>query len=372
MLNYNIYYFHSLNLSFKSAQTLQVIKDYYYLSKKGYKVFLFGSYESSEELDFILDYIRDSSITIIYKKSSKINQIINKVLFLFRIRNDNNKKLIITRHYKKINEISFFRRFFSKENLLHEMHEESFPHLIKRKITKNNTFDYLEKVDALIFTNYSQVELYKKEFNKIPDLFTILPNGVELERFKNVNFKKNFVLTYLGQFNTWKNVELIFASLNMLDSKYTLRIAGGKGDEASEKYIRDLMKKCDICNSRVEYLGFVNNKDIETVLNESNVLLLPLGNNIQSKYLTSPMKLFEYMSTKVPVLAVDYPTINLITKSSEIYLSNNDAKSFSDTINFINSNSKLRNEKVGKMNELVKNFSYAQRSELYDQFIKKI
>ncbi len=372
MKNCKIYYFHNLNLSFKSAQTLQVIKDYYFLSKKGYQVFLHGVYENVDELNSILEYINDSSITILYQKTSKINKLLNKIKFLFKIRKDNNNKIIITRHHKKINEISFFRNFFNNEHLFHEMHEESFPHLLKDRVSRDSSLACLEKTDALIFTNYSQVELYEKEFNKLPKRFVILPNGVELERFRNIKFKENFVLTYLGQFNIWKNIELIFASFSLLDDKYTLRIAGGKGDSESKEYIYGLINKYSIDESRVDYLGFVNNKYIEDVLNESNVLLLPLGNNIQSKYLTSPMKLFEYMSTKIPVLAVDYPTINLIASENEIYLSKNNAKSFADTIKEINFNSKLRNEKVLLMNKLVKKFSYTKRSDLYDKFIKEL
>ena len=59
-----------------------------------------------------------------------------------------------------------------------------------------------------------------------------------------------------------------------------------------------IIEKYRLDSSRVIYLGYVDNKEIPNIaFNGSNLLLLPLGDNIQSMYLTSPMKLFEYMST---------------------------------------------------------------------------
>ena len=252
------------------------------------------------------------------------------------------------------------------------MHEESFPYLFKKKISKNYTLNLFKQVDSLIFTNYSQVELFKNEFNFSPHSYIVLPNGVEIDRFNSIEKENNFVLTYLGQFNEWKNVELLFSSLSLLDEKFTLRIAGGKGDEKSKEFIEKLMIKYSINEKRVVYLGFIKNSEIETVLDKSNILLLPLGDNIQSKYLTSPMKLFEYMATKIPVIAVDYPTINLITSDDELYLSKNDSKNFAETINSIVENNEESRKKVKAMNNLVEKYSYKNRSEKFDEFIKSI
>ena len=370
MKKYSIYYYHNLNLSFKSAQTLQVIKDYVYLSKKGYEVNLFGEYKSIEDLEDILAYVGDNNVVIHTSSSYKLSKILNKINFLKKVFLDKKDKILITRHYKKIKELFLLKKISKNTKIFHEMHEESFPHLFKKKISKNYVINLFKKVDSLIFTNYSQVKLYQKEFNTTPLSYIVLPNGVEVERFDNIKKVNNFVLTYLGQFNEWKNVELLFETLSLLDNKFTLRIAGGKGDEKSNFYIKSLIKKYSISNERVNYLGFIKNSEIKNVLDKSNVLLLPLGDNIQSQYLTSPMKLFEYMATKIPVIAIDYPTINLIASNNELYLSENNAKVFSETIYSIVNNNILVDEKIKAMNKLVKKYSYKMRSTKFDEFIK--
>jgi glycosyltransferase involved in cell wall biosynthesis len=100
------------------------------------------------------------------------------------------------------------------------------------------------------------------------------------------------------------------------------------------------------------------------VLDKSHILLLPLGDNIQSKYLTSPMKLFEYMATKIPVLAVDYPSVSSIATEDEIFLAKNSAKEFANRIVEITKCEYL-NKKIAKMNEKAKEFSYENRSKKY-------
>jgi len=130
-------------------------------------------------------------------------------------------------------------------------------------------------------------------------------------------------------------------------------------------------KLSNINPKRVTYLGFINNKDIvDKVLNQSNVLLLPLGDNLQSKYLTSPMKLFEYMATSIPVVTINYPSINSIVKNSEVYLADNNPVDFSEKIKYACEEN--NNEMIQKMNKLSQQFSYENRSKRFNNFIMEI
>ncbi len=246
------------------------------------------------------------------------------------------------------------------------MHEESFPYLFKPHIKKRYIESLLldKSISCLIFTNFSQKVFFKEEFGVLPIKSKVLPNGVEIEKFCNISMRKNFVLTYLGQFNHWKNIELIFKTLSLLDEKYTLKIAGGKGDRESDIFITNLIKKYHINPSRVNYLGFIDNDNVaDKVLNDSNVLLVPLGDNIQSIFLTSPMKLFEYMATKVPILAVDYPSIRLIT-ADKVFLSQNNAKNFAEQINVI-CNMRQKDFNFNLVNNVAQKYSYENRSKKF-------
>ena len=92
------------------------------------------------------------------------------------------------------------------------MHEEAFPYLFKKKVSKKNIQSLFlnSNLDLIIYTNFSQKDFFKKEFANLPKLSIVLPNGVELERFRDVTMSQNFIITYGGGFNKWKNLDLVF------------------------------------------------------------------------------------------------------------------------------------------------------------------
>jgi glycosyltransferase involved in cell wall biosynthesis len=372
--NINIYYFHPLNLTFKSAQTIQILRDYFYLSKLSYKIYIYGVYDNKDDLDEILNFIKNSNIKLYHKQNSKLNKMILKIKFLYEIYKEKNKKLLITRSLNKTKELLKLSFLFSNHKIIQELHEEAFPHLLKNKPNLKAKFEkYIKKIDGVIFTNYSQQLLFKKEYDFKLKNSVVLPNGVEIEKYSQAKQNRSqdkIILTYLGQFNKWKNVELLFSSLALLEERYILKIAGGKGDKKSKEYINNFMKKYNIDKKRVIYMGFVNTADIiKKVLDNSHILLLPLGDNIQSKYLTSPMKLFEYMATSIPVLAVDYPSVNMLLEDDEIYLCSNNKFDFSKAIIDIIDNK--QDKKIEKMNKLSLKYSYTNRSLKFNEFIQK-
>lgn len=365
-----VFYFHNLDLSFKSAQTIQVVKDYFYLSKQGVKVSLYGTYKNEKDFIFIREYLANSKVTISAEKHSSLNKIKLRCYFFIDLLKEKSDKIIITRHYRKLSTAIRLKSLGLNSHIVHEMHEESFPYLFKEKVSKKSikSLFFHRNLDFLIFTNFSQKDFFLSEFEKMPNAYAVLPNGVEIERFEKIKMAPNFVLTYGGGFNKWKNLDLVFEALSLLEAKYTLRIAGGKDDHKSIDYIHNLISKYSIETNRISYLGFINNYDFpEAVLNNSNLLILPLGNNIQSKYLTSPMKLFEYMSTKIPVLAVDFPSVSCIAEG-KIYLSNMNARNFAKSISQIcESNEEKFDSKA--MNLVAEKYSYKNRSK---KFMKEV
>jgi len=367
-----LFYLHRLDLTFTSAQTLQVIKDYAYLSQYGYKIHIFGTYNSIDSLNEIKSFLKNfPSVKLYARQKNQFNSLKIWLKFIRELSLCSDKKILITRHFKKLKNAIFLKKFFKNSFIMHEMHEESFTYQFK-KISKTNFIKTINKSDIVIFTNPSQLIYFKKEFGDYPKFnYIILPNGVEYERFKTAKMKQNYIITYTGQFNKWKNTELIFKTLSLLPKSFTLRIAGGKNNTNSSEYINNMIQSYNL-QGRVDYKGFVNNNEIpNNVLNNSHILFLPLGDNIQSKYLTSPMKLFEYISTNIPVLAVGYPTINSIVTTKEIFLCKNDPKDCAKQILSIVSipNDEL-NKKIYNMNLLAKKYSYQNRSKTFDNALK--
>lgn len=371
MKNIRIFYFHTLDLTFRSAQTIQVAQDYKHLSKLGINISLFGLYKNEDDYLIIKKYLKNSNLKLVGKKYGLFNKLYLKIIFYKDLLAAHSNSIIVTRHYKKLRIALKIKKYVLNLKIIHEMHEESLPHLFKKNVLKADmkSLFFDKSLDLMIFTNYSQKVFFKKEFGDLPHSVNVLPNGVEIEEFSKVLMSSNYVITYSGGFNRWKNVDLLFETLSILEEKYTLRIAGGKGDLQSDIYIDNLINKFDIDPSRVDYLGFVNKKEIaKKVLNKSNLLILPLGDNVQSRYLTSPMKLFEYMATKIPILAVNFPSISLITNDT-IYLSSMKAKDFADKVVEI-CEQNLQNFDSSSMNRIAEKYSYKNRSLNYYRAIE--
>ncbi len=361
-MDLTIHYYHTLDLRFSSAQTIQVIRDYSYLSRYGYKIHLYGSYKDKESLEEIQTFLKEFPNIYLHAVSKNIFSSIRLNYFLYRNLFKEKNSILITRHYKKLVYALTIKELF-KCRVVHEMHEESFVYLFK-KVSKDNFNLNLLKTDLIIFTNPSQVIFYKKEFATTPTFkYIVLPNGVEIDKFINVSFKTNKILTYIGQFNRWKNTELLFETLAKLPKEFTLRIAGGKSDESSRRWVNEQIDRYNLEN-RVDFRGYIpNSRIINEVLDGSNILLLPLGDNIQSCYLTSPMKLFEYLATKIPIVSVKCPSVTSLVDKDTIFFTTHKADDFAKSIIDIISLSKEElQDKRENMLKSAKEFSYENRS----------
>lgn len=373
-----IYYFHSLYFNFNSSQTIQVIRDYRYLSDKGFDVTLSGVYDDEQAFNDIKDYIGVHRIKIIVSRgTSKLPRLMSKLRFLLDvIRHSKQKKCFVTRSYHKSREILRYRYFLPNSCVLMELHEHALPFLIqdRKRVNKRSYEKLFSLIDGLILTNYSQEKVLCDEFSSLPR-YSILPNGVETEQFSqahppaSTSRSSRIVITYAGQFSSWKNIELIFQAMVLLDECYQLRIAGGKDNDESKKYIRQLTEKYSLTD-RVSFRGFVRpDKLASHVLNGSSVLLLPLGDNIESKYFTSPMKLFEYMATTIPVVAVNHPSVSMITGDDTVFLASTDPKDFARAIREASCCGE-DDERIKKMNKIALRYSYENRASHFSDFIR--
>ena len=374
-----IFYFHPLVFHFNSGMTLQVVRDFTHLSSLGYEAYLYGTYTDEESFAAVKRYIGDAPVRLtVLKGTEKRMRHLVKALFLWRMfLLCRRGSFVIARHYNQAMGLLRTRQLFRRPLLLLELHETAFPHLIEYKRgmgvpeLKRLSQEVIGRADGLILTNFSQEVMLKREFTGLPP-YEVFPNGVERERFTAVlpniptdgpglDAGGRAVVTYAGQFAKWKNVELLFASVALLDSRFSLRIAGGKGDEKSIRLVERLTERYKL-QGRVDYRGFVPPEKLAgEVLDGSSVLALPLGDNVQAKYFTSPMKLFEYMATGVPVVAVDYPSVSMVTGGDSVFLSENDPAAFAKAITTAVT-APDRAERVARMNSLSGRYTYEERS----------
>lgn len=194
----------------------------------------------------------------------------------------------------------FFAGAF-KKNIVYEAHTPRFNFFIKRFskiITISNGLKqfYIKKgVDEdKIYTVPDAVDL---------DMFNILETKSECRKKFNLPINKKIVM-YTGHLYDWKGVDILAQSKEFLDENIEIIFVGGL-----EKDIEKFRKKYN----NVSVLGSVLHKDIPYYLKSADVLVLPnSAKSDVSKLYTSPMKLFEYMASGIPIVASDLPSIREI------------------------------------------------------------
>ena len=126
--------------------------------------------------------------------------------------------------------------------------------------------------------------------------------------------KENLKVGYVGHLYKGKGMEVIASIANKLDDDIEIHIIGG-----IEKDIKFWKNK--INNKNIFFYGFVPHSEVSNYINAFDVCLLPNqkivlahGSNILNTSLnistfTSPLKLFEYMAHKKPIIASDFSVI---------------------------------------------------------------
>jgi glycosyltransferase involved in cell wall biosynthesis len=105
----------------------------------------------------------------------------------------------------------------------------------------------------------------------------------------------------------WKGIETLFSALNMLPDLELVMIG-----ETDKNIIPEPVRQ------RVRLLGHLPNKSVRTELQKARIAILPnSAQSITSRLYTSPLKLLEYMSNGVSVVASDLPSIREIVSENE-------------------------------------------------------
>ena len=169
----------------------------------------------------------------------------------------------------------------------------------------------------------------------------------------------NLKVGYVGHLYQGKGMEIINGISNKLDSDIEIHIVGGL--EKDIGYWKDKIK-----SKNVYFYGFIPHENVSDYINALDVCLLPnqkivyahgsdLSNsktNISS--FTSPLKLFEYMSHKKPIIASDLPVIReVLDEKNSILVKCDDINLWIKTIQ------KLKNPKLRELisNQALTDFS---------------
>jgi glycosyltransferase involved in cell wall biosynthesis len=161
------------------------------------------------------------------------------------------------------------------------------------------------------------------------DKLVVAPNGVDLERFEKAPTKEESrrllgfevqkdIVCYAGNTYSGRGIELLVDVALMLKDALFL-IVGGLEDD--NKYYREIAQEKDVKNFNL--IGFVPHTKVPYYLFSSDVLVMPYTSSMTIKggtiavEFTSPIKLFEYMASRRPIVATAIPSVKEILQDGE-------------------------------------------------------
>lgn len=169
--------------------------------------------------------------------------------------------------------------------------------------------------------------------NFLPGQVIVLPDGVDLSLFDNLPNKKECrrrlglpidrpILGYIGRFRALekeKGLPELVQAMAYLGSFYRkeplLLCVGGPMDTVSA-YL-EIAHRFGVPRHRLQFVDRVPNQEVPYWIRACDVVTIPSPSTEHLAYFTSPLKLFEYMAARVPILAADLPSNREILRHGE-------------------------------------------------------
>lgn len=313
-----IAYIANIRLPTEKAHGLQIMKTCEALVKYGMEVELIISNREDVPIGKIFDYYNIKRIFSIKKItvpkipiSSKIGFLIYSLIFSIR-----SALYILKSRPTVIYSRDILPLFFlsnKKLRLYFEAHTGGW-NIITSKV--------LNKVNGIICITNGLRNLYISH-NIDPNKITVIPDAVDLADYVNLPDSRQcrrelnlpeskMIVMYAGSFNVykWKGLDVFLEASKYIDQKYLFVAIGGTSSEIAKLKEKGL-------EDNIILLERVSNNLIPKYLKSADILVIPnKAGDIVSREYTSPMKLFEYMASGVPILASDLPSIREVLNSS--------------------------------------------------------
>lgn len=247
----------------------------------------------------------------------------------------------------------------------------------------NDWFNFIN-ADLAVFVTKGLLNDYSKRFDLKNKKTLVLPDGVDLKIFdidistKEACRKLNLpldkkILGYMGRFKTAgmeKGIDDILESLKLLNDKNIIFMAVGGSEEEIAHY-QEKAEKLNI-NEQVILLGHCEQNKVAIYQKACDVLLMPFPYNQHYAYFMSPLKMFEYMASKRPIIASNLPSVReVLNETNAILIEPDNPESLTQGIKKSLENKEL-SDKISKQAYFdAQKYSWEQRAKNIVDFISK-
>ncbi len=210
----------------------------------------------------------------------------------------------------------------------------------------------------------------------------VSPSAVDLEEF---NVKQNefdvrgidntdFVFGYIGTLKTMgmeKGVAGGLEALTMLPDEYKFLVVGG--EESDVQYYKNMANDLKV-SDRAIFIGKVSTAEVVKYASKCNVFIAPFPENEHFNFFMSPLKIFEYMASKRPIITTNLPSIRetLINGENAVLIPPSNSKILADTIVKIRDNPEMAKRISDKAyTDVVEKYTWNKRARKILNFLQE-
>lgn len=215
----------------------------------------------------------------------------------------------------------------------------------------------------------------------------IAPNGADLRLMKKVISRdearrvlglplEKTIIGYVGSLvtlNMEKGIkELILSTKRLATEKNNLICCIVGGPEGWCRNYESFAKKQGI-QERVIFIGHVTYEKTPLFLQAMDILTIPFPNTSHFAYQASPLKLFEYMAARRPIVASDLPALReILNDESAVFVRPNDPQALAEGILRVLEDPLKAKSRANLAYALVKSLSWDNRARRIKMFIERL
>ena len=271
----------------------------------------------------------------------------------------------------------FFYTLFKKADIIYGRDKYSLPLVLFKRnfILETHTFpknyglyaSFFKRAKMIVSITRGLKDLFAEK-GISPEKILVAPDGVDLEQFDiretgddcrkklGLPLDKKIVL-YAGHLYGWKGTQVLADASQYLPEDAEIYFVGGTSED---------VRKFKIQNSRysIHAIGQRPHSEIPYWLAAADVLVLPnSGKEDISKYWTSPMKMFEYMASKRPIVASDLPSIReILNEENAVLVEPDNPEKLAEGINIVLQNPQLSDRISTKAAFDVQEYTWSKRA----------
>lgn len=259
-------------------------------------------------------------------------------------------------------------------------------------ISKNSFLflKFLKGITGIVAINgFIKNEFVKRGID--PNKVLVAPSGVDLKNFDidisqkeavsqlnlekelNIDLKNKKILIYTGNFKTKgvdKGIDEILNALILLKDRDLVFVAVGGSIEEIGFYKKMAI---DIGIDNAFFLPRQSQKKLALFQKAGDILLMPFPNKAHYAYFMSPVKMFEYMASKKPIIASDLPSIKeVLNDKNSLLVKEGDSEDLAMGIRSILNNGRLAESLADQAFIDVKEYSWQERVKKLLIFIESV